>query len=100
MTETLVIRGWLARRVREEAERLGFTVDEYLVEVLTRDLDPKDKVLEYIEAAEGLLEEAMEELRKGDTRQAAKKLWGAAALTVKAYAYLKEGRRLASHGEL
>ena len=100
MAEALVIRGWLARRVREEAEKLGLTVDEYLVEVLTRALNPKDKALEYIEAAEGLIEEAVEELGKGNTRQAAEKLWGAAALAVKAYAYLKEGKRLTSHGEL
>ena len=33
-------------------------------------------------------------------RQAAEKVWGSAALAVKAYAYWKEGKRLASHGEL
>ncbi len=100
MTESLVIRGRLARRVREEAERLGVSIDEYLVEVLSQNLDPKDRAWEYVEAAEDLLREAEEELKKGNVRQAAEKLWGTAALAVKAYAYLKEGRRLASHGEL
>ncbi len=33
-------------------------------------------------------------------RRAAEKLWGAAALAVKAYAQWREGRRLASHEEL
>jgi hypothetical protein len=33
-------------------------------------------------------------------RQAAKKLWGAAALSIKAYAYWRENRRLSSHREL
>ena len=33
-------------------------------------------------------------------RQAAEKVWGAAALVVKAYAEWREGRRLTSHGEL
>jgi len=100
LSESLLIRGRLARRVREEARRLGFSVDEYLVELLSQDLDPKGKALEYVDAAEELLAEAREELGKGNVRQAAEKLWGAAALAVKAYAYLKEGRRLTSHGEL
>ena len=100
MAEALVIRGRLARRVREEAEKQGFSVDEYLVEVLSQGLDPRDRALEYIEAAEDLLKEAREELGKGNARQAAEKLWGAAALAVKAYAYWREGKRLTSHVEL
>ncbi|MEB2836835.1 MAG: PaREP1 family protein [Desulfurococcales archaeon] len=100
MTEVLLIRGRLARRVREEAEKYGLSVEEYLVELLSQGLDPKDKALEYVKAAEDLLEEAREELGKGNVRQAAEKLWGAAALAVKAYAYLREGKRLTSHGEL
>ena len=100
MAETLVLRGRLARRVREEAERLGFSIDEYLVELLSQSLDPKDRALEYIEAAEDLLKEAREELGKGNVRQAAEKLWGGTALAVKAYAYWKEGKRLTRHSEL
>ncbi len=100
LSESLLIRGRLARRVREEAERLGISVDEYLVGLLSQDLDPKDKALEYVKAAEDLLEEAREELGKGNVKQAAEKLWEAAALTVKAYAYLRDGKRLTSHGEL
>ena len=96
----IIVRGRLARRVREEAEKLGVSVDEYLVELLSQGLDPRDKAVEYIEAAEELLREARDELSKGNTRQAAEKLWGAAALAVKAYAYWKEGKRLTSHGEL
>ena len=96
----IVVRGRLARRVREEAEKLGVSVDEYLVELLSQGLDPKSRAVEYIEAADELLREAQEELDKGDVRQAAEKLWGAAALAVKAYAYWRDGRRLTSHGEL
>ena len=40
LTEALLIRGRLARRVREEAEKHGLSVEEYLVELLTRGLDP------------------------------------------------------------
>ncbi len=100
MVDALLIRGRLARRVREEAEKSGLGVEEYLVEVLSQGLDPKDRVLEYVEAAEDLLEEAREELGKGNVRQAAEKLWGAAALAVKAYAFWKGEKRLTSHGEL
>ena len=100
MGEVVVLRGRLARRVREEAEKLGFSVDEYLVEVLSQGLDPRDRALEYIEAAEDLLGEAREELERGNVRQAAEKLWGAAALAIKAYAFWREGKRLTSHGEL
>ncbi|MCE4607261.1 MAG: PaREP1 family protein [Desulfurococcales archaeon] len=100
MSNTVVIRGRLARLVKEKAEKLGFSVDEYVVELLSQGLDPKDRALEYIGAAKDLLNEAQEELRKDNIRQAAEKIWGAAALAVKAYAYWRDGRRLSSHGEL
>ena len=100
MGKTIVLRGRIARRVREEAEKLGLGVDEYLVEVLSQGLDPQGRAREYVEAAEDLLGEAGEELDKGNVRQAAEKLWGAAALVVKAYAYWRDGKRLSSHGEL
>ena len=100
MGEAVVLRGRLAKRVREEAGRLGVSVEEYLVEVLSQGLDPRDRALGYVEAAEDLLEEARKEMEKGNVRQAAEKLWGASALTVKAYAYWRDGKRLTSHGEL
>lgn len=90
----------MAKKVREEAEKLGISVDEYVVELLSQSLDPKDKAIKYIEAAESLLEEARRELEKGNVRQAAEKLWGASALAMKAYAYWRDGKRLISHGEL
>ena len=90
----------VARRIYEEAKRLGMSSDEYLVELITQSLDPKNRAREYIETAKELLEEAYNELRKKDIRQAAEKLWGAVALAVKAYAYWRENKRLASHGEL
>jgi len=98
--ETVVLRGVVARRLKEEALKHGLSPEEYMIEVLTRDLDPKDRAKEYIEAASSLLEEAEEELKKDDLRQAAEKVWSAAALAVKAYALWREGKCLASHGEL
>ena len=98
--EAIVLRGRIARNIREKAAKLGVSVDEYIVELLTQTLDPKTKAIEYIEVAEELLKEALEELEKDNVRQAAEKLWGAGALAIKAYAYWKDGRRLSSHGEL
>ena len=100
MSTQLVVRGRIAQRIREEAEKLGVTLDEYLVELLSQGLDPKSRAVEYVEAAEDLLEEAREELGRGNVRQAAEKLWGVAALAVKAYAYWRDGKRLTSHDEL
>ncbi len=96
----IVVRGRVAERIREEARRLGVSIDEYIIELLSQGLDPKDRAVEYVGIAEELLREANEELSKGNVRQAAEKVWGAAALAVKAYAYWRDGRRLASHGEL
>ena len=68
MSEIVVLRGRLAKRVREEAIRLGLSVDEYLVEVLSQGLDPRNRALEYIEVSEDLLREAREELERGSIR--------------------------------
>lgn len=46
------------------------------------------------------LKSFLEKLGKRDLRQAAGKLWGATALTIKAYALQRDGRRLTGHREL
>ena len=68
--------------------------------MLVRGLDPRDRALEYIEAAKELLVQAREELERGDVRQAAEKMWGATALAIKAFAEWREGKRLSGHREL
>ena len=102
MASTVVIRlpGTIGERLRREAERLGLAFDEYVVELLLGNLDPPERSREYIRAAVELLRQAREELKEGNIRQAAEKVWGATALAVKAYAYWRDGRRLTSHGEL
>lgn len=97
---TVSIPRKIAERARREAERLGLSLEGYVVELLAQDLDPRDRALEYIEAAKELLSQARVELGKGDVRQAAEKMWGAAALAIKAYAEWREGKRLSSHREL
>ncbi len=100
MSTTIILPRTIIEHAKREAEKLGISLEEYLLELISSNMDPKDKALEYVKVAKELLEQAREELRKGDLRQAAEKVWGAAALSIKAYAYWKEGKRLASHGEL
>ena len=95
-----MLRGSIARKLRENAEKNQLTPEEYILYLMTSGLDPREGSKEYVEAAQDLLAQARAELGKGDVRQAAEKAWGAAALAVKAYAMWREGRRLASHGEL
>lgn len=90
----------ITARLGREASRQGLSLEEYLLEIALRDLDPPKRAKEYVEASESLLEQAEDELQKGDVMRAAEKLWGAVALAVKAYAAWRHGRGLASHGEL
>ena len=87
-------------RFRRMAEAEGVGVEEFIVERLIGDLDPKVRVEAYWEMGEAYLKQAEEELAKEDLRQASEKLWGSAALAVKAVAHAREGRRLTSHSEL
>ncbi len=98
--ESVTIPSVIVKRIRREAEKLGVSLEEYIVEILLQKLDPYDKAREYIESAKELLEEAEEELAKNDIRQAAEKIWGATALAIKAYAYWRDKRRLSNHKEL
>ena len=87
-------------RFRRLAEAEGVQVEELIVERLVGDLDPKTRVEVYWEMGETYLRQAEEELAKDDLKQASEKIWGSAALAVKAVAYAREGRRLTSHREL
>jgi len=90
----------IAKRIREVAERLGVTPEEYILDLVTRDLDPEERAREYIKAVHDLVAQAREELEKGDLRQASEKVWGACALAVKAHALTRKGLRLESHRDL
>jgi len=90
----------VAKRIREAAERLGVTLEEYILDLVTKDLDPEERAREYIEAARDLVAQAREELEKGNLRQASEKIWGACALAIKAHALTRKGLRLESHRDL
>jgi len=102
VTVTLSVRlsRSVVERLEREARKSGLSLEEYVLELVLRNLDPQERAREYIETAKNLLEQAREELEKNDVRQAAEKLWVATALAVKAYAEWKEGKKLTSHREL
>ncbi|MGC9171068.1 MAG: PaREP1 family protein [Thermoproteus sp.] len=96
----LVLPSRVVQELRRRAEAEGISLEDYVLERLLADADPPERAKTYAETAVEMLQAAEEELRVGDLRQASEKIWGAAALAVKAYAYWKEGKRLTSHGEL
>lgn len=86
--------------LEEKARKVGAGVEEYLLDLLTRDSDPSEAAGKYIEGACGLLKQAKEELGRNDLRQASEKIWGACALAIKAHALHRRGLRLESHKDL
>ena len=96
----LTIPERIAERIRREAEKQGLAPEEYILEAITRDLDPDERAREYIESASALLEQAKEELQKGDLRQSSEKVWGACALAIKTHAAARKGLVLKSHADL
>ena len=88
------------RRLRELAEAEEMGVEELVLNMALRDASPSEAAEAFWEAAETLLAQAEEELGRGDLRQASEKIWGAAALAVKALALERDGRRLKRHREL
>ena len=71
---SIVISGRIAEMLKRESGGHGLTPEEYLLEILTRDLDPGEKAREYMEASLNLVEQAEKELEKGDLRQASEKI--------------------------
>lgn len=100
MSETIVLPRAVVEEIAKRASALGVSTDEYLADSVLRFLDPEVASEKYLEASLQLLQQAREELSKGDLRQAGEKVWGACALAIKAYALATEGRRLESHAEL
>ena len=96
----ITIPNIIVERIKREAERLGVSLEEYIIEILSQGLDPTDRAREYIESVKELLKEAKEELTKGNIRQSAEKIWEVTALSIKAYAYWRDNKRLSNHKEL
>lgn len=99
----LIIPKRIEKKLKEEHEKTGISIEELALEALYRGLnekiDPSDRAEVYTRLSEKYLMEADNLLIKGDYIQASEKLWGAAALMVKAVAASK-GITILSHGEL
>ena len=95
--EAIFLPRAVARRLRERGS--GLMPEELVIEALA-ELDPDEKAEAYWEVAEHYLARAEEELARGELREASEKVWGAAALAIKAHTLAREGKRLTSHGGL
>ncbi len=98
--DALVLPSRVVELLRRAAEKGRVSLEDFLMDVATARLDPPERARAYAEAALELLRKAEAELARGDLRQASEKIWGTAALAVKAFAYWRDSVRLASHGEL
>jgi len=100
MTNTIVLPSSITAEIEKRARKEGMSIEEYLIDLVLRDLNPNEKAEKYLDGAFELIKQAWKEIEKKDFRQASEKIWGACALAIKAHAYAKTGRRLASHREL
>lgn len=98
--DALVLPSRVVELLRRAAEEGGVSLEDFLMDVATARLDPPERARAYAEAVLELLREAEAEVARGDLRQASEEIWGTAALAVRAFAYWRDGVRLASHGEL
>ena len=94
----------LPRAIVEELEKraraLGISIDEYIFDLVLKEMNSERSSIKYLEGAEELLKQASEEVKRGNLRQASKKIWGACALAIKAHALAKKGIKLESHRDL
>lgn len=99
----LILPKRIEKKLKEECEKTGVSIEELVLEALYKGLnekvDPSDKVEVYIKLSEKYLRDADDLLAKKDYIQASEKLWGSAALMVKAVA-ASRGITILSHGEL
>ncbi|RJX15273.1 hypothetical protein CW703_06955 [Candidatus Bathyarchaeota archaeon] len=90
----------LIEELEKKARELGVSISELLFSIVAKSSDPNFEAGKYLDGALELLEQARQELIKGNLRQASEKVWGSCALTLKAHALFKKGKRIESHKEL
>ena len=100
MPVDLLLPRIIIEELKRKADEVGISIDEYLFDIIVRDSDPNMAVEKYLKGAQQLIEQAEEEIKKENLRQASEKVWGACALAVKAHALAKKGARLESHRDL
>jgi len=86
----------LFQELKKIAEERGSSVEELVIDALTRQLDPDVRVKVYVELHEKYLKEAEELYKRGDLAQAGEKYWGAVTALLNAIAE-KRGWKHYSH---
>lgn len=66
----------IAEELARKASSMEISIEEYLFDLLFRELDPVTSAEKYITGAQQLLEQAEQELKAGNLRQAFEKIWG------------------------
>ena len=97
---TITLPKVVAEEILRRARERGVSVDELLMDVVLKDLDPHSGSRKYIEASLELIDQAEHELERGNLRQASEKIWSACALAIKAHALARKGLRIESHQDL
>ncbi len=97
---TITISQTVEKELRRLCEETGRSIDEILLDMLMRDMDPESKARNYVEAANDLIRQARTELGRNNFRQASEKIWGAAALAIKAYVLHKHKKHVYRHVDL
>jgi hypothetical protein len=101
--KTFILPKRLEEKIRQKAEEAGEFTEQLLVELLQQslkeELDPEEVVEHYEALCDYYYQDAKELLSQRNRVQASEKLWGAAALTLKAVA-AKRGLKLEKHGSL
>jgi hypothetical protein len=99
----IVLPKRIEERLRKEAERIGVSEEELILEALSKilnePLDPETRVEMHLKLSEKYTKDAEYFLSRKDYVQASEKAWGAAAQIVKALA-AREGVELRGHGDL
>ena len=89
---SIILPKTIIEELRKKAKYVGLSVEEYLLDILTKDYNPKSATEKYLSTAMELLKQAREELEKDNLRQASEKIWSACTLTIKAHALAKKGK--------
>jgi len=100
MSVDLLLPRIIIEELKRKADEAGISIDEYLFDIIVRDSDPNIAIEKYLKGAQQLIEQAEEEIKKENLRQASEKVWGACALAVKAHALARKGARLESYRDL
>lgn len=99
MTE-ITLPSTILKILKEKASRYGVSIEEYFFDILLNDCNPGESAKEYIKGTKELINQAKEEIKKGNLRQASEKIQSSCALAIKAHALAKKGILLKSHKEL